>query len=85
MKIGIISDSHDNIWNLNRVLKELKTLKVESLIHCGDFSAPFVLKELDMLGIPVHGVFGNVDSDHFEMAKLSFTQLKNITLYGDIA
>jgi len=85
MLIGIISDSHDNIWNLSKVLERLKALKVEVLIHCGDFSAPFVLKDLDILGIPVHGVFGNVDADHFEMAKLSFTQLKNITLHGDTA
>ncbi len=85
MIIGIISDSHDNIWNLSKVLEKLRALKIETLIHCGDFSAPFVLKDLDALGIPVHGVFGNVDADHFEMGRLSFTQLKNITLHGDMA
>jgi putative phosphoesterase len=85
MLIGIISDSHDNIWNLAKVFERLKALKVEVVIHCGDFSAPFVLKDLDTLGIPVHGVFGNVDADHFEMARLSFTQLQNVTLHGDIA
>lgn len=85
MKVGIISDSHDNIWNLKRVLDALRPIGVEAIIHCGDFSAPFVLKELDEFGCPVHGVFGNVDSDRFEMAKLAFTQLKNVTIHGDIA
>ena len=80
-----MSDSHDNIWNLKKALEVLKALRVEAVLHCGDFSAPFILKDLDTLGIAVHGVFGNVDSDRFEMARLAFTQLKHITLHGDTA
>ena len=36
MIIAVMSDSHDNIWNL----------------RSGDFIAPFTLAELDQSGIP---------------------------------
>jgi uncharacterized protein len=85
MKIGIISDSHDHMRNLGRVLARLGEEGVESVIHCGDFCAPFVLKELDGLGVPVHGVFGNVDGDRHLMTRMALTELENIRLHGETA
>ena len=52
------------------------------LIHCGDFISPFMLKELDEAGIPVHGVFGNNDGDQYSLTKMSLSMLDNITLHG---
>jgi putative phosphoesterase len=54
----------------------------EAVIHCGDFIAPFMLKELDQAHIPVHGVFGNNDGDQYLLTKLSMTEFSYINLYG---
>lgn len=82
MRIAIISDSHDNIWNLREVLKIVAQKSCGIIIHLGDFISPFMLKELEKAGIPVHGVFGNNDGDHFTATKMSLTTLKNINLHG---
>ncbi|MFW5874598.1 MAG: metallophosphoesterase family protein [bacterium] len=36
MKIAVMSDTHDNIWNVRRVLGIVKNSKAEAIIHCGD-------------------------------------------------
>jgi hypothetical protein len=82
MIIAVMSDSHDNIWNMRRALSIIRDEKAGMIIHCGDFVAPFMLHELEEAGIPVHGVFGNNDGDQYLMTKISLTTLKNITLHG---
>ena len=82
MILAVMSDTHDNIWNLRKALDLIKARAVEAIIHCGDFVAPFVLQELDQGGIPVHGVFGNNDGDQYLLTKFSLTVFSHITLYG---
>jgi len=84
MIIAVMSDSHDNIWNLRNALAIIKKKNAEMIIHCGDFIAPFTLEELDQSGIPVHGVFGNNDGDKYLLTKFSLTSLTNITLYDPV-
>jgi putative phosphoesterase len=84
MIIGIISDSHDNIWNLRKAVEIIRDEHAEMIIHCGDFVAPFMLKELEAAKVPVHGVFGNNDGDQYLLTKMSLTVLENITLHGMI-
>ena len=38
MRIGIASDSHDNIPNLRYVVEYCNSYSVSILIHCGDLS-----------------------------------------------
>lgn len=85
MKIAIMSDSHDHLENMAYALKICKEENVEHILHCGDFVAPFMLRELNKAGVPVDGVFGNNDGDVYTMTKLSLTELKNITLHGVMA
>jgi hypothetical protein len=82
MILAVMSDTHDNIWNLRKALNLIKARGAEAIIHCGDFIAPFILKELDEPGIPVHGVFGNNDGDQYLLTKFSLTEFSHITLYG---
>jgi len=82
MVIAVMSDSHDNIWNLQKALHIIRQAAADMIIHCGDFIAPFMLKELDSAGIPVHGVFGNNDGDQYLLTKLSFSDLTHVTLHG---
>ncbi len=82
MRIAVMSESHDHIWNIRKALEQIRRTNVQMIIHCGDFIAPFMLKELDNAGIPVHGVFGNNDGDQHLLTKLALTELSNITLHG---
>lgn len=47
MKIAIISDSHDNIENINKVLDYLTRQKISRLIHCGDLTSYKTLCYID--------------------------------------
>ncbi len=84
MIVAVMSDSHDHIENIRKALEIVKKEKAEMILHCGDFVAPFMLKELDAAGIPVHGVFGNNDGDQHLLTRMSILDLKHITLYGII-
>ncbi|MBE9551421.1 MAG: YfcE family phosphodiesterase [Proteobacteria bacterium] len=82
MILAVMSDTHDHIWNVRKALLVIKERGAKAIIHCGDYVAPFMLKELDQAQIPVHGVFGNNDGDQYLLTKLSLTEFSNITLYG---
>ncbi len=51
MIIAVMSDSHDNIWKLREALAVIERERAGMIIHCGDFVAPFMLKELNAAGI----------------------------------
>ena len=82
MMLAVMSDTHDHIWNARRAIELARKGGAEAIIHCGDFVAPFMLKELDQAQIPVHGVFGNNDGDQYLLTKMSLTELSHITLHG---
>jgi putative phosphoesterase len=77
-----MSDTHDHIWNARKAIAHITERDAGAIIHCGDFVAPFMLKELEKAKIPVHGVFGNNDGDQYLLTKMSLTEFSNITLYG---
>lgn len=85
MKLAVLSDSHDHLENLARVLGDVREQGAGAIVHCGDYCAPFILKELDGPGVPVHGVFGNVDGDRHLMTRMALTELENVHLHGDVA
>ena len=80
MKIAVMSDSHDNIWKLRKALGIIKSKNCEKIIHCGDFVAPFMFKELETTGIPVHCVFGNNDGDKRLLTQFAMESNGLITL-----
>lgn len=84
MRIGIISDSHDNIWKLAEAISHLQT--VDAVIHCGDLCAPFVVKHLGegLKGIPIHIVWGNNEGDPFRIAQVA-AQFDHVHLHGEVA
>ena len=66
MKIGVLSDTHDNLANIRRAVALFDDLAVEALIHAGDVCSPFSLGEFAPLaakGLRMHVVFGNNDGD----------------------
>ncbi len=65
MKIGVISDTHDNLKSMKAALGVLLDHKVKLIVHCGDWVAPFAVEFLSKNSgdIPVKGVFGNNEGD----------------------
>jgi len=61
MRIGIISDTHDQIERTRLAVRTLVEQGAEALIHCGDLTTPDVVYECGVL--PCHIVFGNNDYD----------------------
>jgi hypothetical protein len=84
MKIAIISDSHDNLVNIEKMLAWVNKNKIDLMIHCGDLAAPSVMiKELaPKFKGPIHFVHGNV-ADREINAELP-DKFKHVTLHGDI-
>ena len=63
MKIGIISDTHDNLPQIKKAVKIFDQEKAELVLHAGDFVSPFTFLEFKNLNCPLKGVFGNNDGD----------------------
>ena len=72
MKIGILSDSHDNLPNIRKAVEIFSKNGVEALIHAGDFCSPFTLAEFKPLsekGVKMSAVFGNNDGDRLLLSR----------------
>lgn len=62
MKVGILSDTHDQVGRTSLAVSALIGAGAEVLVHCGDITRPAVV--LECSGIPCYYVFGNNDYDH---------------------
>ncbi len=96
MKVGVISDTHDNVEAIERAAERFREAGVETLIHCGDFIAPPVLEFFE--GFEFHGVLGNNDGEvaglesgfesiegelHGRFAELEFGGKRFAVLHGE--
>jgi putative phosphoesterase len=66
MKIGIISDSHDHIENIEKSFRVFKDRKVDYVLHLGDYVNPNSVRACR--DIKLVGIFGNNDGDKFRLA-----------------
>ena len=63
MKIGVVSDTHDQRVRILQAIEIFNKEKVGLVIHCGDWVAPFSAARFSALKCPIKGVFGNNDGD----------------------
>lgn len=70
MKIGIISDTHDNLDAIDRAIETLNSYKIDLVIHAGDVISPFAARIFKELKSPLRVVYGNNDGER--------TGLKNL-------
>lgn len=85
MKIGIISDTHDDIANTKKAIEIFEKNNVQLVIHCGDYVFPPLVKEFERLtkqGIEFVGVLGNNDGEITGLMK-TFDQI-NGKLLGEV-
>jgi len=69
LKIGILSDTHDNVWAIDKAIEVFRKYKVEYIFHAGDWVAPFSLVRLARSGINIVGVLGNNECEKRLMFK----------------
>lgn len=81
MRIAVLSDIHDHVWNLTTALNSIADC--DALICCGDLCSPFVLDQLARgFARQMHIVFGNNDADLFRITAKS-PKYPNVHLRGE--
>jgi len=63
MRIGIVSDTHNNLRNVTRIVELFNAAGVERVIHTGDITQAKTLEVFAHLEAPLYGVFGNNDQE----------------------
>jgi hypothetical protein len=84
MKIGLISDTHDNIPQIKKAVKIFNNYNVDFVLHAGDYVAPFSLKPYLELNSDWLGVFGNNDGEKNGLIEKSEGKIKKSPLSLEI-
>lgn len=63
MRIGIVSDTHNNLRNVHRIVELFNEAGVDRVIHTGDITQAKTLEVFAHLEAPLYGVFGNNDQE----------------------
>jgi putative phosphoesterase len=86
MKAGIISDTHDHLDNLKKILRIFLEKNVGHIFHAGDFTSPFTLRVMKESRIDFTAIFGNNDGDRLLLSRISegkiHTQPHKTTLHN---
>ena len=61
MRIGVVSDTHNHLTNVARIVELFNAARVDHVIHTGDITQARTLDVFAQLQMPLHGVFGNND------------------------
>jgi uncharacterized protein len=77
MKLGLISDTHDNVPMITKAVAFFKQARVDRVLHAGDFVSPFSLKPFFSLGCEFLGVWGNNDGDKIALQKIAPGKIEN--------
>jgi putative phosphoesterase len=78
MRLGIISDTHDEFARTRSAVELLRDAGAQALVHCGDLTSPPVIEICAVL--PCWFVFGNNDSDMVPFLRQSAEQLGVVCL-----
>lgn len=84
MKVGVISDSHDNVKNLSFAVDYFNRYSMDYVIHCGDIISPFAAALLNKLKMPYCGIFGNNDGEWLGLSKITEGRIEKGPVIKDI-
>jgi len=87
MRIGVFSDTHDNLAMIDKGLRVFEKEAIDAVLHLGDFVAPFALRRiLGGLKVPLYGVFGNNDGERILLKGIMGDRLRDgpfVVQFGD--
>jgi putative phosphoesterase len=75
VRIGVVSDTHNNLANVRRIVELFAQARVERVVHTGDITQVKTLRVLAELGAPLFGVFGNNDQGERESLEQAAAEL----------
>lgn len=61
MRIGVVSDTHNQLRNVRRIVELFNAARVDRVVHTGDITQARTLEAFASLEAPLVGVFGNND------------------------
>ena len=61
MRIGVVSDTHNHLRNVGRIVELFNAAGVERVVHTGDITQAKTLEVFARLEMPMVGVYGNND------------------------
>lgn len=85
MKIGVISDTHDNVQNLKKAIDLFNKEETEFVFHCGDWVSPFMPDFCSELKCKIISVLGNNEGDIYRFLQRSKARNWNIELHNKTA
>ena len=88
MRLGVVSDTHDRVSNVERIVDRFLDEGVDAVVHTGDFTSPSTLQRFARLQVPLYGVLGNNDHDRDGLVSTAAAlgmELAETTLELDIA
>lgn len=78
MRLGILSDTHDQLARVRLAVRLLRAEGAVALIHCGDVTGPEVVAALAEL--PCYYCFGNHDADSVPYLQRAIAEVKAVCL-----
>lgn len=73
MRLGIVSDTHNQLSRLRAALKLLHAEGADTLIHCGDLTSAEIVR--GCAGWPSYFVFGNNDADNIPALEAAMAEI----------
>jgi len=70
-RIGVVSDTHNRLPNVARIVDLFNRAAVEAVVHTGDITEPRTLHALGALEAPLVGVYGNNDVEREALARVA--------------
>ena len=61
MRIGVVSDTHNHLRNVGKIVELFNAARVERVVHTGDITQAKTVTLLGALRAPLTGVYGNND------------------------
>ena len=61
MILGVVSDTHNRVFNVEKIIDIFNSNNVDKVIHTGDITQAKTLGRFARLNCPLLGVFGNND------------------------
>ena len=71
MKIGVVSDTHNNLKNIEIIINLFNEIKVPVVIHTGDISNASALEQFSKLNSKLIGVYGNNDRNELGLKEVA--------------
>ena len=73
MKVGVVSDTHNNLANVREIIRLFNGAGVDRVVHTGDITKPTTLDMMADLNAPLFGVYGNNDVERADLDASALT------------